>query len=147
MNETIHHALVSRGILPAVLEPVGVCCDDDKRPDEMSLIPWWRGLPLLWDFTCSDILAPSNLSTSASGASQLTNSTESDKIRRYSSLTPSFYFSPLCVETLGTWGSCAYSLVRWIGSPIMEQSGDNRVTQFLIQKVATDVQCGIMLHW
>jgi len=41
---------VSGGV-PAVLEPVGVCSDDGKRPDGMSLISWWRGLPLLWDLT------------------------------------------------------------------------------------------------
>ena len=46
VNETIRRALVSDGV-PAVLEPVGVCCEDGKRPDGMSLIPWWRGLPLL----------------------------------------------------------------------------------------------------
>ena len=73
MNETIHRALVSGGV-PAVLEPVGVCCNDGKRPDGISLIPWSRGLPLLRDFTCSDTLAPFNLSTSASGASWLANS-------------------------------------------------------------------------
>ena len=64
------------------------------------------------------------------------------KCRQYSSLIPSFHFSPLCVETLGAWGSCARSLVRRIGSRVKEQSGDNRATQFLIQKVAIDVQCG-----
>ena len=141
MNETICRALVSGGV-PAVLEPVGVCRNDGKRPDGMSLIPWSQGLPLLWDFTCSDTLAPSNLSTSASGASRLANSAESAKCRKYSSLIPSFHFSPLCVETLGAWGSCACSLVRRIGSRVMEQSGDNRATQFLIQKVAIDVQRG-----
>ena len=39
VNETVHRALVSGGV-PAVLEPVGVCHDDGKRPDGMSLIPW-----------------------------------------------------------------------------------------------------------
>ena len=57
VNETIHCALVSGGV-PAVLEPVGVCCDDGKQPDGMSLIPWWRGLPLVWDFTFSDTFGP-----------------------------------------------------------------------------------------
>ena len=47
-----------------------------------------------------------------------------------------------CVEILGAWGSCVRSLVRRIGSRVMEQSGDNRATQFLIQKVAIDVQRG-----
>ena len=73
VNETIRHALVSGGV-PAVLGPVGVCRNDGKRPDDMSLIPWSRGSPLLWDFTCSDTLAPFNLSTSASGASRLAKS-------------------------------------------------------------------------
>jgi len=69
----------------------------------------------------------------------LANSAESAK---YSSLIPLFYFSPLCVETLGAQRSYADSLVRWIGSQVMEQPGDNRATQFLIQKVTIDVQCG-----
>ena len=61
VNETIRRALVS-GVVPAVLKPIGVCRDDGKRPDGMSLIPWWRGLPFLWDFTCSDTLAPFHFS-------------------------------------------------------------------------------------
>ena len=55
VNETVHRALVSGGV-PAVLEPVGVCRNDGKRPDGMSLIPWRQSLPLLWYFTCSDNL-------------------------------------------------------------------------------------------
>ena len=141
VNETIRRALVSGGV-PAVLEPVSVCRNDGKRPDGMSLIPWSQGLPLLWDFTCSDTLAPFNLPTSASGASRLASSAESANSRKYSSLIPSFHFSPLCVETLGAWGSCAHLLARRIGSRVMEQSGDNRATQFLIQKVTIDVQRG-----
>jgi len=117
VNETVRRALVS-GVVPAVLEPVGagVCRDDGKRPDGMSLIPWRQGLPLLWDFTFYDTLAPSNVSTSSRGASRLANSAESAKIKKYSSLTTTFHFSSLCVETLGAWGSCTRLLVRRIGS-------------------------------
>ena len=49
VNETICCALVSGGV-PAVLEHIGVCRNDGKWPSGMSLIPWRRGLPLLWDF-------------------------------------------------------------------------------------------------
>ena len=109
VNETIHCAQVSGGV-PAVLELVGVCCDDGKRLDGMSLIHQWWGLPLLWDFTCSDTLAPSNLSISASGASQLANSAESAKIRKCFSLTPSSYFS-LCV--LRVWVLGDHVHIHW----------------------------------
>jgi len=119
VNETVRRALVSGGV-PTVLEPVGVCRDDGKRPNGMSLIPWRQGLPLLWDFTCSDTLAPSNVSTFSRGTSQLANCAESAKIKKYSSLTTTFHFSPLCVETLGAWGSCARS------SRVMGQTGDNK---------------------
>ena len=151
VNETIRRALVSGGV-PAVLEPVGVCRDDSKRPDGMSLIPWRRGLLLLWDFTCSDTLAPSHLATSVRGAGRLADSSEALKRRKadssealkrrkYSSLTVTFHF-PLCVETLGAWGSSARELIRRIGSRVMERTGDVRATQFLIQHVSLDVQRG-----
>ena len=95
VNETIRRTLVS-GVVPAVLEPVGVCRDDGKRPDGMSLIPWRRGLLLLWDFTCSDTLAPFHLATSVRGAGRLVDSSEAYKRRKYSSLTVTFHFSPVC---------------------------------------------------
>ena len=41
-NETIRRALVL-GDVPSVLEPVGVCREDAKRPDGMTLIPWKVG--------------------------------------------------------------------------------------------------------
>ena len=40
------------------------------------------------------------------------------------------------------WGSSAHSVVRRIGSRVAEQTGDCRATQFLIQKISIDVQCG-----
>jgi len=42
----------------------------------------------------------------------------------------------------GAWGSSARSVVRQIGSRVMEQTGDCRATQFLIQKISIDVQHG-----
>ena len=40
------------------------------------------------------------------------------------------------------WGSGAHSVVRRIGSRVVEQTRDCRATQFLIQKISIDVQCG-----
>ena len=58
-NETLRRALVSGGV-PSILEPVGVCREDAKRPDGMTLIPWEGGRSLLWDFTSCDTLVQSH---------------------------------------------------------------------------------------
>jgi len=71
---------------------VKMCCNDGKRPNEMTLILWRRIFPLVWDFTCSDTLAPSNLSTSSSGARRLGNSAGASKIKKYS-IYPDHKFS------------------------------------------------------
>ena len=36
-------------------------CSDAKRPDGMSVVPWTSGKLLVWDATCSDTYAPSNI--------------------------------------------------------------------------------------
>ena len=54
------------------------------------------------------------------------------EIAKYSTLTTSFHFSPLCIEILG---SCARSLVRRIGSWVMERTGELH-NFFLIQKIS-----------
>jgi len=114
MSWRFHCCLVSGGA-PAVMEPVGVCRDDSKRPDGMSLIPWRQGLGLY--------LFTYQLPLEVPAGWQI-------------------HFSILCVKTLGAWGSSAHSLVRRIGSRVMEQTGDNTAFQFFIQMIAIDVQQG-----
>jgi hypothetical protein len=43
----------------STLEPNGLSRDDGKRPDEMTLVPWINGQPLVWDVTIVDTLADS----------------------------------------------------------------------------------------
>lgn len=86
-------------------------------------------------------MAPSDFANSVCGAGRLADSSEAHK-QKYSSLAATFHFSPMCVETLGAWGSSARKLIRRIGSRVMEQTGDVRATQFLIQQVSIDVQRG-----
>ena len=140
-NETIRRALVSGGV-PSVLEPVGVCREDAKRPDGMTLIPWEGGRALLWDFTCSDTLAPSNRSLASRGTARVACAAEELKRRKYASLTTMYHFSPVCIESLGAWGEAARTLIRQIGSRVRESTGDPRATSFLTQKLSLDVQRG-----
>ena len=50
LNDIIWHAF-DRASIPAVKEPSGLCRNDGKRPDGLTLIHWQRGKPLVWDAT------------------------------------------------------------------------------------------------
>ena len=106
---TVRRALVSGGV-PSILEPVGVCREDAKRPDGMTLIPWEDGRPLLWDFTSCNTLAQSHRARAERGPGVVANFAEDQKCRKYASLTPSYIFAPVCIESLGAWGdnACPY---------------------------------------
>jgi hypothetical protein len=43
----------------STLEPNGLSRDYGKRPDGMTLVPWIKGQPLVWDVTVVDTLADS----------------------------------------------------------------------------------------
>ena len=121
---------------------VGVCREDAKRPDGMTLIPWEGGRSLLWDFTSCDTLAQSHQVRAVRGAGEVANYAEEQKRRKYATLTPSYAFAPICIETLGAWRDSAKDLVRKIGARVCEKTGEPRSTSFLIQRLALDVQRG-----
>ena len=57
-------------------------------------------------------------------------------------LAANFYFPFLCGDLWGAWGSSAHLVVRQIGSQVVEQTGDSRARQILIQKICIDVKRG-----
>jgi hypothetical protein len=58
INSIINRSLTSFHV-NSTLEPNGLSRDDAKRPDGMTLVPWIKGRPLVWDVTVVDILADS----------------------------------------------------------------------------------------
>ena len=140
-NETIRCALVSGGV-SSILEKVGVCQEDAKWPDGMTLIPWEDVRPLLWDFTSCNTLAQSHRARAERGPGVVANFAEDQKCRKYTSLTPSYIFTPVCIESLGAWGDNAKAFIRKIGRRVKEVSGEPRSISFLIQRFALDVQRG-----
>ena len=60
INEMIQVAISVSGT-PAETEPRGLDKEDGKQPDGWTLYPWTIGLILMWDYTCRDTLAASNV--------------------------------------------------------------------------------------
>ena len=77
--------------VPSVLEPPGLSCQDGKRPDGVTTVPWKRERALVWDVTVVDALAPSRI------ASFVRTKTTSDagkrKIFKNSNLIGQVFFS------------------------------------------------------
>ncbi|KAJ0181588.1 hypothetical protein K1T71_002310 [Dendrolimus kikuchii] len=96
INDIIRRSLVTVGV-PAVLEPNGLCRDDGKRPDGMSLVPWKMGRPLVWDATCVDTLAASHLPNTAT---------------RIGSVGGVNNESPLTLPSVGLAHSASHGLIR-----------------------------------
>jgi hypothetical protein len=58
INSIINRSLTSIHV-NSTLEPNGLSRDDGKRPDGMTLVPWIKGQPVVWDVTVVDTLADS----------------------------------------------------------------------------------------
>jgi len=71
--------------------------DDNKRPDETTLLPWARGKPMAWDVTVPDTYAESHIGNTATkpGAAQ-------NKIDKYPKLASTHIIYPFAIETAGS---------------------------------------------
>ena len=103
-----HHALddiiwraFGTASTPAVKEPSGLCRNDGKRPDGLTLIPWQGGKPLVWDATVVTPLASSYVDRVAMGAGVVSDLAADRKLDKYSSLSWAYTIQPIAVDNLG----------------------------------------------
>ena len=141
VNDLIKRSLSSAEI-PCRLEPPSLLRDDNKRPDGLSLSPWSNGRCLVWDFTCPDTLAPSHLNLAVSGPGLVACEAEDHKRLKYSSLSAAYCFIPVAVETLGALGDEAANFLRQLGRRIATVTGEQRATEFLLQRLSVAIQRG-----
>ena len=98
-NDIINYALVSADY-PSSLEPKGLCVSTAKRPDGMTLLPYIRGKPLVWDFTCSHRLAVSYASVSIQEDAKEAELAEARKYRTYEELSRNYIAPSKPLEAL-----------------------------------------------
>ena len=129
--------------IPAKLEPVGLARDDGKRVDGMSLIPWTKGRTLVWDATCTDTLAPSNLRFGLKKAGGAADDKAHRKEAKYRSLiNQNYHFVPFAVETMGSWSGDAIHFFNTLSRKITLKSNEPRSKSFLKQRISMAIQRG-----
>ena len=141
VNSILHRALQSAGV-PSHLEPAGLFRDDGKRPDGATILPFEKGLCLVWDFTCVNTVAASYVNSAALKAGAPSEAAENKKRKEYSALSRAYIFTPIAVETLGTWGPEALDFVTELGRRLAAITGDPRSSAFLKQRISLAVQRG-----
>jgi hypothetical protein len=139
MNDILIRALRSANI-PSTAEPLGCARQDGKRPDGLTLVPWERGRSLVYDYTCTDTFAPSYLRSTSIVAGSAAKLAEEKKHRKYDFLNDRYIFKAVAQETTGIFGEEGEQLIRAIGKKICLQTGENRSTSFLFQKLSISLQ-------
>ena len=115
---------------------------DGRGPDGHTLIPWSRGKCLVWDATCADTSCRTYIQASARAAGSAAERREKDKRRRYPFLEPNYIFCPFAVETFGSFGEEALSLVKELGRRIRSFTGEPRSRLFIVQRISIAIQRG-----
>jgi hypothetical protein len=75
----------------STLEPNGLSRNDGKRPDGMTLVPWIKGQPVVWDVTVVDTLADSYVLKSSEVSGFAAEMACKRKHSKYSSIISSNY--------------------------------------------------------
>ena len=139
VNDILHRAFTAAGI-PSRLEPLGLVGAEGRRPDGVTLFPWKVGKCVCWDFTCPDTLAPSYVDIAATAAGSVAALAEERKINKYSHLSPSYFFTPLSIETMGAVGPKSRHFLKELGTRIVNRTGDPHSYNYLMQCLSVAIQ-------
>ena len=147
LNDIIWRAFGTASI-PAVKEPSGLCRNDGKRPDGLTLIPWQGGKPLVWDATVVTPLASSYVDRAATGAGVVSDLAADRKLDKYSSLSSAYTIQPIAVDNLGGFSTSTTSFLSELGRRLSSVSNDSNETLYLFQRISVALQRfnSVLLH-
>ena len=73
---------------------------------------------------------------------QAAEAREAIKSSKYTDLTETYCFTPIGIETFGSWGSDGHKLVKEIGKKVMEETGEKLSASYLFQSISIAIQRG-----
>ena len=111
-------------------------------PDGITHFPYKQGKCLTWDFTCVDTLCDSYVRESAKEAGKAAKMAENRKHNKYKDLKNNYAFTPIAIETYGSWGSESLTFIKEVGKRIQENKGEKLAISYLIQSLSMTVQRG-----
>ena len=141
LNDVVKRSLQSAG-LPSILEPTGLDRGDGKRPDGMTIFPYSKGRSLVWDATCVDTFASTNIINSAVNPSSAAETAEEAKRLKYRVLGDRYQFEPLAFETTCVFGPSTLTIINNLGRRLKAETGDPRETLWLKQRLGMAVLRG-----
>jgi len=89
-------------MIPATKEAANLILQNGKRPDGITLLPWYRNKTMACDVTVPDTFAESHIGNTATEAGAAANQTAANKIAKYDELASMHIFYPVAIETGGT---------------------------------------------
>lgn len=142
LNGILHKGLASIN-MSSLLEPPGLFRDDGKkRPDGITYTAWEKGRALVWDATCADSLAASNMIGRSKKPGMASVKAAVRKHTKYSKLKQSYHFVAFAVESMGPWSKEAVDLLNKIGSNLIRITGEPKSRHYLFQRVSLAIQHG-----
>ena len=123
-----------------MLEPSGLDRGDGKLPDGITVYPYSRSRSIIWDATCVNTFASSNLIRAALAAGS--DAAEVRKIAKYAELGRRFIFQPVAVETSGAMGKSTIQFFKDLGRRLAVRFKDQRESDFLFQRVSLAILRG-----
>ena len=87
-------------------------------------------------------MADSYISVTSQTPGSAAEKAEKAKMNLYQELTKDYEFSPIAVETFGSWGSESHKLVKEIGKKVMEETGEKPSSFYLFQSISMAIQRG-----
>ena len=123
-----------------------VSWNDGRRPDVVTMLPWYRGRSLAWNFTCVHHLAASHLPEGRQEGSSVATAKEAVNRQHYNDIQSCYILEPGAIETLGSIGDSSWAFLRTLGQRIQEQTGEKRSFAWL-QRLSIALQRKCRLYF